>query len=160
MLLSHSSFPIYVSFFISLLLVNITSFWDLGFFQPHWVFITALFWEIYFPHRFGLFKVWLVGLLLDVMLGYPMGVNAFAMSVTTAIALTVAPRFKIYGPVLQTWMVFLLVAVCQLLTFWVKNIFSAPQSGLSSLWAAFTSALVWPLLYFYLRFVTRVFHTI
>lgn len=158
--LNTSNMSVYVSFLLALLLVSLPVPWSLAGYMPHWVFITAVFWGVYFPHRFGVIRAWIFGLLLDVLMGFPMGVNAFAICISTALVLVIAPRFKIYGLGLQIWMVFIMVAVCQLLTYWAKNIFSAPESGLATLWPAFTSALVWPVLYGYLRYMTRLFHTL
>ena len=151
---------IYISFVLAYALTLVPSSWDWAMWMPHWVFITSMFWAVYFPHKHGVGWAWFAGLWLDVVVGYPVGVNAFAMAISVALAIFIGPRFRIYSVWLQTWMVFVLAAVCQLLTFWAKNIYSLPNSGLESLWAALTSALVWPLIYAYLRVVARIFHLI
>ena len=151
---------IYLSFILAYVLTVIPVSWPVATYMPSWVFITSLFWAIFFPHKHGVGMAWFAGLWLDVVMGYPLGVNAFSMAISISLAIFIGPRFRIYSVGLQTWMVFVLAAVCQLLIFWAKNIFSVPASGLSSLWGAVTSALVWPLIYAYLRVVARIFHLI
>ncbi|MEY3017360.1 MAG: hypothetical protein RL336_495 [Pseudomonadota bacterium] len=151
---------IYISFLVAYALTALPVSWSWSMWMPHWVFITSMFWAVYFPHKHGVGWAWFAGLWLDIVIGYPLGVNAFAMAISVALVIFIAPRFRIYSVWLQTWMVFVLAAACQLLTFWAKNIYSLPMSGLESLWAAVTSALVWPLIYAYLRVVARIFHLI
>jgi rod shape-determining protein MreD len=151
---------ILLSFILAYGLTLIPLTWELALWMPHWVFITSMFWAIYFPLKHGIGWAWFAGLWLDVVVGYPLGVNAFAMAVSVALAIFIAPRFRVYSVWLQTWMVFVLTAACALLTFWAKNIYSMPTSGLDSLLSALTSALVWPLIYAYLRVVARIFHLI
>jgi len=50
---------------------------------PEWVLIVFIYWVIALPHRFGLGWAFILGLLLDLLQGNHLGVNALAMVVVT-----------------------------------------------------------------------------
>ena len=50
---------------------------------PKWVLVVFIYWVIALPHRFGLGWAFILGLLLDLLQGNYLGVNALAMVVVT-----------------------------------------------------------------------------
>ena len=67
---------------LSLLLsivLTITTF-PLGYFAPDWIHLFLIYWILATPGSIGLFTVWMIGLLVDVVLGSTLGVNALVYS--------------------------------------------------------------------------------
>lgn len=127
-------------------------------FQPRWVPLTVLMWMVIRPRHLGLLGVWVVGLLLDVLEGVPLGVNAAALVVLVAVASTMQQRLRMFNYLTQAMMIFVLTGIYQLVVYWMKNIYSMPQTGLAVLWGSLTSALLWPLLAMVLGAARRVLH--
>ncbi|MCW8832795.1 MAG: rod shape-determining protein MreD, partial [Colwellia sp.] len=60
-------------------------------FRPDWVLIVLIYWTMALPGRVNIITAWVMGLLLDVLLGSVLGVHAAAMAVAIYI---VAENFQ------------------------------------------------------------------
>jgi rod shape-determining protein MreD len=124
---------------------------------PEWVLIVFLYWSIALPHRFGLGWAFVLGVLLDLLQGYHLGVNALAMVVVTFVAILMYRRLRMYRIWQQAIMICILVAVNQCITYGFQGIASNASSGLWFLLPAPLSGLLWPWLFVVLRGVRRAF---
>ncbi len=61
----------------------------IGMMQPPWLLLVVLYWGLHHPTRLSLAGAWLMGLMLDVTLAYPLGTHAalFLLTITPALAL-------------------------------------------------------------------------
>lgn len=114
--------------------------------RPEWVALVVLYWVVMAPDKFGIGAAWLVGLLLDVLEGSPLGGNAFALAVVAYIALILYQRLRMYGALQQIALVFVLIGVNQLIGHWVQTLTARVAPTLLFLLPAFVSALLWPTL--------------
>ena len=55
----------------------------LGAFSPEWTQLFLIYWIVALPMSVGLFTSWLVGLLIDVVLGSTLGVNALMYTIAS-----------------------------------------------------------------------------
>jgi len=114
--------------------------------RPEWVALVVLYWVVMAPDKFGIGAAWLVGLLLDVLEGSPLGGNAFALAVVAYIALILYQRLRMYGALQQIALVFVLIGVNQLIGHWVQTLTARVVPTLLFLLPALVSALLWPTL--------------
>lgn len=114
--------------------------------RPEWVALVVLYWVVMAPDKFGIGAAWLVGLLLDVLEGSPLGGNAFALAVVAYIALILYQRLRMYGALQQIALVFVLIGVNQLIGHWVQTLTARVAPTLLFLLPSLVSALLWPTL--------------
>ena len=124
---------------------------------PEWVLIVFIYWVIALPHRFGLGWAFILGLLLDLLQGNHLGVNALAMVVVTFFAMLMYRRLRMYRAWQQAFVIFVLVAINQCISYWFQGIGSNASSGLWFLLPAPVSGVFWLWLFVVLRGVRRAF---
>ena len=50
-------------------------------YRPDWVLMVLMYWSLAVPHRLNIGTAWVVGLLMDLASGSPLGVNSLTYSV-------------------------------------------------------------------------------
>lgn len=126
-----------------------------GWARPQWVALVLLYWVLALPNRVGVGVSWLCGLMLDVLEGTPLGLHAFALAVTSYLALLSYQRVRMFVPWQQAGIVLVLIGIHQLLCNWVDTLVGRPTSGLWFLLPSVVSALLWPWLMVLLRGLRR-----
>ena len=94
----------------------------------------------------GLIAAWLVGLMLDIALADPLGLNAILLATVTYVAWRFCERLRMYTLPQQCAVVFLLLAGCDVLRVVVQDL--AWDRGYSTLMImpALISTALWPVL--------------
>jgi rod shape-determining protein MreD len=127
--------------------------------RPDWVALVLVYWVIALPQRVGLLTVWLVGLLVDVLKGTLLGLNAGVLTLIAYAALTLYQRMRMFTSLQQSGVLLLFIGTGQLLVFWVLTASGHNTAdNLAFLFPALSSALLWPLVFFCLRYCRRSFH--
>ncbi|MDQ7072700.1 MAG: rod shape-determining protein MreD [Gammaproteobacteria bacterium] len=109
-------------------------------FRPEWVLMTLLYWAMALPERVGIGFAWVVGLLMDVMLGGALGILAFSYALVIYLILNFHLQLRQY----PLWQQALIVMSLALLVSIIKVIFS-PAVASWAIWGpALTSTLIWP----------------
>lgn len=124
--------------------------------RPEWVALILIYWVIALPHKVGMISAWLVGFMVDVLEGSLLGLNAMALTLLAWIALSLYQRMRMFTPLQQSITILMLIGVQQLLMFWVLTATgqNTPRD-LAFVNAAFSSALIWPVLFPLLRYWRR-----
>lgn len=124
--------------------------------RPEWVALVLIYWVIALPHKVGLVSAWLIGFMIDVLEGTLLGLNAMALTLLAWIALSLYQRMRMFTPLQQSITILMLVGVQQLLIFWVLTATgqNTPRD-LAFVNSAFSSALIWPVLFPLLRYWRR-----
>jgi rod shape-determining protein MreD len=78
--------------------------WSLNW-RPEWVLLFVFYWTMALPYRIGLGFAWLAGLLLDVLEGGMLGLNALTLMLVAYIALSLHQRLRMYTPIQQSGVV-------------------------------------------------------
>lgn len=123
--------------------------------RPEWILLVLLYWTIALPHRVGLMTALAVGLLVDVMEGAVLGQNMFCLAVVLTFARLMYQRLRVFSPVQQASVVFVLAGLHQLITQWLQNLQGGGATGFGFLFPALSTALLWPLLMPVLRELRR-----
>lgn len=155
-MLSVISYPAFVLSVLVALVFSISLF-PVGWFEfrPEWLGLVVLYWTFRAPAQFGIVLAWFLGLLLDVLEATPLGVNAMAMALIAFLVLSIHQRLRMYPMAQQCLVVFMLLAINQMLVYFVKQLLGAEDAGFSYLWPAVTGALVWPVLCMILDNINR-----
>jgi len=127
------------------------------YFRPHWMLLTCLYWCLAMPHRFNIGSAWVTGLMLDVLWGATLGLNALAIGLCCAFVVHQCQRIRSYSVWHQALIMTVIVAIYQLMTAtlatWLNEALIDSQYYLSSL----ITLLAWPWVFFTLRKVRRRF---
>lgn len=125
-----------------------------GWLRPAWVPLVLFFWIVERPHRMGLISVWAFGLLLDVVLSEPLGLNGFVLTVMAVLGLSAYERLRMINVFQQAAALLLLVLAAESSKAVVVSLAQGtPLSG-QFLAAAAVTALLWPLVVGPLRWAT------
>lgn len=127
-------------------------------FRPDWAALAILYWTIASPHHIGVITAWVVGLVLDMLLGSTIGIHALGMTVITFIATSNYQVIRNFSVWQQALVMGFLIFISQLLVFWIEHLFASPKMNPRFLWAAISSTLLWPSVYLFLRYIRRRFN--
>lgn len=156
--IGHGKGSIYLTLIAAIWLAMIPLPASIDSFRPDWVALAVLYWSIALPHQIGVLSAWVVGLLMDMMLGSTLGIHALGMSVIAYISGTYYHIIRNSSVWQQSLMMGALIFVSQLLVFWIEHLFATPRMNPRFLWAAVSSTLVWPSVYLLLRYIRRRFN--
>lgn len=149
---------IIVTFFIAYLLA-IVPFpeWAMNY-RPEWVPLVLIYWVMALPYRAGIGSAWIAGLVLDILEGSILGLNALALVIIAYITLSLHRRLRMFSLLQQSGLVGVLVGLNLVMCHWLRIISgqSVPGNQLYLL-AAATSIAVWPFLFQILRQLRRGF---
>ena len=120
--------------------------------------MVLIYWTIALPYRIGIGSAWIAGLVLDVLEGSTLGVNALALVVVAYVALSLHLRLRMFSTLQQSGLVLALVGLNLMLCNWLQIVTGqSVSSNLMLLMAALTSAVIWPSLFQLLRQIRRSF---
>lgn len=155
---AHASWVIFLTFFVAYLLA-IVPFpdWAMNY-RPQWIAMVLIYWAMALPHRVGIGFAWVAGLLMDILEGSLLGVNALALAIIAYITLTLHQRMRMFSALQQSGLVLALIGLHLMMTHWMKIAAEqAVSSNLLFLLGSLSSAFVWPWLFMLLRQVRRSF---
>lgn len=131
---------------------------ELGYLRPEWVVLTLIYWVIALPQRIGITLAWVVGLIVDVLLGSLLGQHALAFIIVAYIASSIYQRLRMFSVWQQSLIVFAIVGLNQLINFWIENIAGLREWSMWYLFPSVVSAFLWPWVFLVLRYVRRRFN--
>lgn len=118
----------------------------LGWLRPNWVAMTVFFWVLAVPHRFGLVAAWLLGLLVDVLLGEPLGLNGAMLAVLTYITWSLYERVRMFSALQQSIILFFLVLGAEFVRMLGLLLLIERELQFGFVLVALVSALLWGLI--------------
>ncbi len=127
---------------------------SLRFFRPEWVLITLIYWAMAVPRLVGVGFAWVVGLLMDVMMGGAMGVLAFSYTLVIYLVLQFHLQLRQYPLWQQALSILSLVLLVDIVTVLV----SPTMAGWHVWLPAVSSTVLWTVMYSLLRTVRRTFN--
>ena len=152
---SRGGYIIITSILIAMVLMIIPLPESIRVLRPEWVLLTLMYWAMALPRSVGVGYAWVVGILMDVLLGGALGVLAFSYALVVYLIL----RFHLQLRQFPLWQQALSLMSLILLV----HIVTVSMTSLSSGWlvwfpAAVTSTLLWPFVHVLLRTVRRTFN--
>ncbi len=155
---SNGVWVIILSFFLAYLLA-IVPFpeWAMNY-RPEWVPMVLIYWVMALPYRVGIGSAWCAGLILDILKGSVLGLNAIGLVIVAYVTSSIHLRFRMFSSIQQSGLVLVLLGINLFLSHWLEVItgYSA-TSDMMFIMAALTSAVLWPSLFQLLRQIRRGF---
>ncbi|WP_432455993.1 MULTISPECIES: rod shape-determining protein MreD [unclassified Agarivorans] len=124
-------------------------------FRPDWVLLGVFYWTIALPHRSNVGSAFLVGFILDILLGSTLGVRALAMSIVAYLAATNFTRLRNFSVWQQALVVAVMVALAKLVVFWAEYLVLDIHLPEGYFYPVITSAVAWPWIFLLLRKLRR-----
>lgn len=126
-------------------------------FRPDWVLIVLIYWCMALPGRVNIITAWVMGFILDVLLGSILGVHAAAMAISVFIVAENFQKIRNFSIWQQALITGILAALYHLVVFWLQR-FLIDVTFLSSyLYPVITTIVLWPWVFYLLRKVRRHF---
>lgn len=120
-------------------------------YRPQWIFMFVIFCQIVQPTYFNPIVAWFFGLLMDSLLGTPLGQYALVCSIIAYLASLLRGQFFRRPLWLQVEKVLLLVCLAQILILWFHAFAGQNPHTLSYWMGSVSSCILWP-------FFALVFH--
>ena len=155
---THATWVIGLTFFIAYLLAIVPfPVWAMHY-RPEWVPMVLIYWVMALPYRIGIGWAFFVGLLLDILEGSILGLNAMALVIIAYVTLSLHQRLRMFSSVQQAGLVLALIGLNLMICHWLQIVTGQTvASSLMFLMAALTSAVIWPSIFQLLRQTRRSF---
>jgi len=126
-------------------------------FRPDWVLIVLIYWCMALPGRVNIITAWVMGFLLDVLLGSVLGVHAAAMAISIYIIVENHQKIRNFSIWQQALITGVLAALYHLVVFWLQRFLIDVVFLPSYLYPVVTTIVLWPWVFYLLRKVRRNF---
>lgn len=113
-------------------------------FVPNYVPMIVLYWVIFAPEKVNVGVSWLVGLLLDLLLGSTLGIHAAAMGFMAWIVVSQFQNIGFYSLLQKTIVVGTVNFIGQFLLFWIEHVFGVVTVDYDMFWSCLTTLILWP----------------
>lgn len=111
--------------------------------RPIWVLLLLLYLQFYLPDYFNLFRLFILGLLLDIVLSTVIGEHILALSLVTWIANNKARRFYFFSMGQQMALIGFFCLLYQLIIFTTNSFLGFHIDLLSIIGSTLISAILW-----------------
>ena len=128
---------------------------ELGYVRPDWVAMVLVYWVIAVPNRIGLVTAWVVGMIMDVLVGGLLGQHALSYVIVTYIAANLYQRLRMFSVWQQAAIIFAILGLSHIVGFWVESIAGLSEWSFWYLLPAVTGAFLWPWTFLLLRYFRR-----
>lgn len=151
---SQGGSMIVVTIIVAMLLMLMPLADSLRFARPEWVLMALIYWAMALPQRVGVGYAWAVGLLMDVLMGGPLGVAAFSYALVIYLVLRFHLQLRQYPLWQQALSIMTMVLVVEIPVFLISSDFAGWYVWLPAL----TTTILWPIVYALLRTVRHTFN--
>lgn len=149
-------FTIFLSLIFSVILTIST--FPLGSFSPDWTQLFLIYWILAAPLSIGLLSSWIVGLVLDVVLGSTLGINALMYTIISYLVFKIHNITRYITVFQQSIVIIAILLIKFTLVLWIDSILSINNYNISLYWSCLTSAVCWPLVFYSLRVIRRKYN--
>lgn len=156
---SSSAYPVVFASLILAMIMRILPIpHELAMFNPDWVLLCLIYWNMAIPERVGVGTAWFAGLMVDVLTGRLMGQHALVYSLTAYFCVRLHRRLRLYPLSQQAMTVLGLLLSGQVLMFWTQSVKATGNIDARYWLPSLIGTLFWPFLFVTLRRVRRYFN--
>ncbi|MGI2148978.1 rod shape-determining protein MreD [Shewanella baltica] len=152
---ANGRFIVWMTLFIGVIsqimpLLSVVDAW-----RPDWLLMIVLYWSIALPHRYNILTAWVLGLVLDILLGATLGVRSLAMSLVIYVAILHCQRLRNFPKWQQSLVIMLLICMYHLVIYWVEFVMQEAVFDTDLFLPAISGLVIWPWIFWILRRVRR-----
>lgn len=126
-------------------------------FRPNWTLLVLIYWVLALPNRVNVLFAWLIGFIIDVLLGSVLGVNAFATALVVYVTANNFQKIRNFSLLQQSLIVGVFITLYHLSVFWIQRFVIDVDFSISYLKPVLTSIPMWPVVFLLLRKIRRQF---
>ncbi len=130
---------------------------ELKAFRPDWLALVIIYWTMALPHKVNIGVAWILGFVLDILLGTVLGVHALAMSLIIYITGSNFQKLRNFSLLQQAAIIFVFLVLYHFVIFWANRFLIKVDFSIEYLYPALTSSLFWLWLFPVLRGYRRRF---
>lgn len=153
MQLLNSYKVIYFTFFVCLVAAIFPLPIMLNVFRPDWMILVIFYWIIALPHRINIGHGFILGLLLDLLLGSILGMHGLLFSLLAYFTSVNFQRFRYFTLVQTTLLLGGFIFLSKVGLYWLASSMQNIVLHRSYFWSIFTSMLIWPWFFLFMRFI-------
>jgi rod shape-determining protein MreD len=156
-MLAHNGIIILLTLLLALIASIIPMPLSVDAFRPDWVLVVLIYWCLALPSRVNVITAWVLGFILDVLLGSTLGVHAAALAISVFIIVENFQKIRNFSIWQQSIIVGVVTALYHLLVFWIQRFLTDVVFHPSYLYPVITTIVLWPWALFLLRKIRRHF---
>lgn len=126
-------------------------------FWPNWAALIVIYWAMALPHRVNIGTAWIVGFLLDILLGTILGVHALALAIVTFVVSSNFQKLRNFSVWQQSFLIGVFLVLYHIIVFWVNRFLISLNFSIEYIMPALSGAVLWLWLFPLLRSFRRRF---
>jgi len=144
---------IYFTFFICLVAAIFPLPIMFNAFRPEWMVLVVFYWIIALPHRINIGHGFILGLLLDLLLGSILGMHGLLFSLLAYFTSINFQRFRNFTLVQTTLLLGLFIFLSKIGLYLIASSMQEIVLHRHYFWSVFTSMLIWPWFFLFMRYI-------
>ncbi|WP_298941799.1 rod shape-determining protein MreD [uncultured Psychromonas sp.] len=122
-------------------------------FRPDWMLLVLSYWVMALPHRVNIGHAFILGLLLDLLLGSILGMHGLLFSLLAYFTSINFQRFRNFTLVQTTLLLGVFIFLAKLGLYWIASSMQEITLHRPYFWSIFTSMIIWPWFFLFMRFI-------
>ena len=123
--------------------------------RPEWVLLAVFYWGVERPERVPMVFVWLLGLVLDVLQGSPLGINGLCLAAVVLVAWSFYERLRMYSRMQQAVVLFFLALGLECVKGMAAALVQDEPISVTLVIPAVITMLMWPVVAELIKYLTR-----
>lgn len=129
----------------------------LGYMGPEWLLLINIYWAIALPNNSKLFLAFISGYFVDILYGQVLGITSLTYVVFIYIVLRLYNSLRYMTVTQQMIVISFFILIKQHLFVWSNYVIGIDSEYFDLIISSLLSGILWPPIYFTLRFIRRKF---
>jgi len=124
-------------------------------FRPDWLLLIMIYWAMALPHRYNILTAWVLGTVLDVLLGSYLGIRSLTFSLVIYVIVLNYQKLRNFSIWQQALIIAFLLLLYHLLIYWMQFVIFRSEFQVQQLLPVLSGTVIWPWIYWLLRRLRR-----